>query len=69
METIILILAGLLVISVAFNGGLGFKLYTFKKNRKDTYDARQLLHDLTVNAAVVEVRRIDPQSIFLRSPR
>lgn len=47
---------------------------TYEKNQqesqKESYEVKQLLHDLTANdRAVVEMRRIDPTQIFVRSPR
>jgi len=36
-------------------------------NRPDHYDVTELLQDLVNNGAIIEVKRIDPRSIFKRS--
>lgn len=69
METLLTVLATLLGLSLAANAALALKLSQFKKHQKYTYDARQLVHDLTVSSAIVEIKRIDPAQIFLRSPK
>ncbi len=38
-----------------------------KKDRSDSYEVTELIHDLTMGKAIVEIKRIDPNSIFKRS--
>jgi hypothetical protein len=59
----------MLVCSLIVNAICLFKLSQFKTQKTSTYDARQLLHDLTAGSAHVEIRRIDPNQYFMRSPR
>ncbi len=44
-------------------------LSTAKKSSAPTTDARQLLHDLTRGEAIVRITPINPEDIFIRSPR
>jgi hypothetical protein len=70
LEITLSVLTVILTLSLSCNAALLFKFYIFKKYQKESYDARQLIHDLTANdKAIVEIRRIDPAHIFIRSPR
>lgn len=37
--------------------------------KQDSYEVIELIHDLTAGRALVEIRRIDPTSFFIRSPK
>lgn len=64
MLTYVSILLGL---SAALNAVM---VYLLKKPSKDlTYDARELLHDLTQGSAMVKISRVSGADIMLRSPR
>jgi hypothetical protein len=61
------LLAGL-VLSLSLNAFQHFK--KIKAPKQYSYEALELVNDLTrTGTAVVKITRIDPQSIFLRSPR
>lgn len=62
-----LLLLGVLVASVAVNVYLTFFKKT--KNRNMDINATELMHDLTYGRALVEIRRVAPESVFLHSPR
>jgi hypothetical protein len=58
----------LLLISVSIN------VFAFLRKKKTiskniTYDARALMADLSSGVALIEIKRIDPNHIFLKSPR
>ena len=40
-----------------------------KPEKVDSYEVQELLHDLTAGKALIEIKRIAPSSVFLRSPR
>jgi Na+-transporting NADH:ubiquinone oxidoreductase subunit NqrC len=40
-----------------------------KPQRQETYDVKELLADLLSGDGLVQVRRISPTDVFLRSPR
>jgi preprotein translocase subunit YajC len=49
-----------------------FNFIIFKKNKdrkKDSYEVIDLLHDLTSGKAIIEVKRVDPSSVFQRQVR
>lgn len=48
-----------------------FLFYRLKRKPKktETYDAKALMIDLMRGGALVEIKRLDPDSIYLRSPR
>lgn len=69
-------LASLLGLSLAANLGLVLHVRSLKTNlqrtRKapaPTLEAEQLLHDLTRGGSVVRVIPLNPEELFLRSPR
>jgi len=64
-----LFLLPLFGISLACNAFLYLKARHKPPVRQESYDARALLHDLTSGVAIIEVRRIAPTDVFLRSPR
>lgn len=66
MEIIYLSLS--LIISLFFNIYLLYQLKR-KPKKSETYDAKALMMDLMRGGALVEIKRLDPDSIFLRSPR
>jgi hypothetical protein len=69
-----------LALSVLAAASLSLNFYLFYKLRsqknqlkrvqevKPSYEAEQLMHDLTSGVAVVKITRISPGDIFLRSP-
>jgi hypothetical protein len=59
----------LLTASILLNAYLIYKLKYQKLKKTETYDAKALMVDLMRGGALVEIRRLDPESIFLRSPR
>lgn len=44
-------------------------LISQKPKKQESYEARELLSDLLSGVALVEVRRIAPAQVILRSPR
>lgn len=60
-------LAVALACSLAANAYLWWRTRTAES--EPSYDARQLLHDLTRGEAVIRIKRIDPDDILIRSPR
>lgn len=65
----VLILSNCLLASVLVNALLTYKIKQTKKERPKSYEVKELMADLAAGGALVEIRRIDPSSIFLRSPR
>jgi hypothetical protein len=68
MELYIIVILNLFILSLIAN----VYLYRRSKNtvkKQITYDARLLMQDLTAGAAMVRITRIDPNSIFLKSPK
>lgn len=63
-----LLVIGLLV-SLNLNIFMLFRERSLKKARKESYEVKELLHDLTGGHALVEIRRVSPTDVFLRSPR
>jgi len=61
--------AVLLALSLVLNAFLFWSLKSRKTPRSESYEVRELIHDLTAGAAMVEIRRIAPADVFLRSPR
>ena len=57
-----------LFLSLAANGYLFF-LFKKKPTKQESYEAQELLRDLLTGSALIEVRRIAPTDVFLRSPR
>lgn len=62
-------LASLLGLSVAANVGLGIYIASFKRRAPLSKSAEELLHDMTRGQALIRVTRVDPDDVFLRSPR
>lgn len=60
-----------LCFSLVANVVLAFFLTRASKRPKkvESYDCRQLLHDLTAGQALVKIERIAPADVFIRSPR
>lgn len=60
-----------LIVSVLILSNFLFIILYFKKPKKEvSYDNLELLSDLiNNNKAIIEVRRIAPGRLFLRSPR
>lgn len=70
MGLLILGISVCLAISVILNGYLYYRLRLLKNTpRKDTYEVMDLLQDLMAGQAVVQIKRIAPSDVFLRSPR
>jgi hypothetical protein len=69
LNTYVIIGLNILAFSLILNVYLFFKLIAFRKKKVESYDARQLLHDLTKGTAVVSVTRLDPENLMVRSPR
>ena len=65
----ILILVILLTVSIGFNSILIYKTHKNKKERPRSYEVADLMHDLLDGKALVEVRRISPVDVFIKSPR
>lgn len=57
-----------LVLSIALNIFLYIKLKSSKHKPEASYEASDLLSDLLKGRALIEVRRIAPESVFLHSP-
>lgn len=64
-QFIIIIISSL---SIALNAYLLFRLKN-KIKKTESYEVKHLLADLAQGGALVEIRRLDPHSVFLRSPR
>lgn len=64
---VLAVVSGFLVLSLGLNAFLFFKSKSPKPQQ--TYDVRELLHDLTLGGALVQIKRVDPNDVFLRSPR
>ncbi|MES3012639.1 MAG: hypothetical protein V4750_02780 [Pseudomonadota bacterium] len=64
-------LVGLLLVSLSGNAFLYILLSKSYKKPVETrtLTAEALLHDLTEGSALVRVERINPNDVFLRSPR
>ena len=65
-------LAFILTLSLTFNAYLYLiirKLNAQPPKRVLTVEAQQVLHDLTRGAAIVKITPVNPEEIFLRSPK
>lgn len=59
-----------LICSTAANVYLLIQNTKLKKYQSEpSYEAQQLLHDLTRGSGLVKITRVDPSEVFLRSPR
>ncbi len=61
--------SALLLLSMALNVYLLFKISKKAKERAPNYDATALLHELTAGPALIKVEYVDPTRYMLRSPR
>lgn len=59
----------LLGFSIAANAFMTFLLYKKKTRKTESYEVKQLLHDLTAGAGLVRVERVDPADVFIRNTR
>jgi hypothetical protein len=62
-------LAVALLISCACNAFFVYRRKQALSQPKYTHDAAMILNDLTRGGSVIRISRIDPQDIYLRSPR
>lgn len=69
MRVELLILSGLLAASLGLNAFWFWKFKKAPRAREQTYDCKELLSDLLAGSALVQVRRIAPADVLLRSPR
>jgi hypothetical protein len=70
MTWLLVTLAALLAASISLSVYLSIRIKKISKAPAETYDARELLHDLTSPGfSMVEIRRVSPASIMIRSPR
>lgn len=46
--------------------GFIYYLYSKKSQKVETYDVKQLLHDLTRGSALIKIERVDTSDILLR---
>jgi hypothetical protein len=58
-----------LLVSLSFNAFLFFRLKHSKKQPAPTLDAQTLLHDLMQGGAVLRITVLNPEGLFLRSPK
>lgn len=56
-------------LSLAVNALFIYRFKTTKHKPLESYEVRDLLHDLTSGDALVHIKRIAPTDVFLRSPR
>jgi hypothetical protein len=63
-----LVLTLVLALSVAGNAFLGLRLKE-KLKKQPTYDATELLRNLVRGDALIVVRCVDPENVFIRSVR
>ncbi len=56
----------LICASVALNVHLHLKMKRLKRAPTESLEVRDLLHDLTAGEAFIQVKRVDPASVFLR---
>lgn len=56
-------------LSLAINAIFVYRIKTTKNKPLESYEVRDLLHDLTAGDALVQIKRIAPSDVFLRSPR
>lgn len=69
MEITLTLLANAFGLSLAFNVFQFRKFRKLKKAGPSSYEVRDLLRDLSAGEALVAIRRIDPSSVMLHSPR
>lgn len=62
-------LAVLFLLGSLLNLFLIFKIKRSKPPVQETYDVKELLHDLSAGEAIVRISRVAPADVFLRSPR
>jgi hypothetical protein len=63
------VIALFLGVSLSANFYLFKKLKSAKSAARDSYELQQFLHDLTGGTGLVQVSRIAPANVLLRSPR
>lgn len=56
-------------LSIAANAYFLWLYFQPKSKLKQSYEAKELLHDLSRGDALIRVSRVDPSDVFLRSPR
>ena len=55
--------------SVSLNAYLAIRLKRSKKQPAPTLDAQALMHDLMSGGAVLKITVLNPEGLFLRSPK
>ena len=68
MTLVLVILINLSILSIALNIYFLFKFRSLKKKRPQSIELREFLTDILSGPALLEVNRIDPQSIFVHNP-
>lgn len=60
-----------LTLSLAVNGALSLLYWRSRKTpqKRLSVSAQEILHDLTGNGAMIEIRRLSPGDYLMRSPR
>lgn len=69
MELLYGSLAALFILSLAVNAYLFILLRKSAKTRPESYEVKDLLRDLMAGRGLIEIKRIAPESFFIRSPR
>jgi hypothetical protein len=66
LEYAVMGLSGALALSLCLNGFLALLVRRLKKTPppQQTYDALQLMHDLTAGSALVQIKRIAPENMY-----
>lgn len=62
------LISALLALSLILNSYLLIKVRA-RKARQESYEVINLLHDLTAGKGLIEIKRIAPVDVFMRSPR
>ena len=68
MELALAILSACLILSLAGNVTLAIHIRRSRKQRPDSYELKDFMRDM-LERGLLEVRRVDPTNIMLRSPR
>ena len=65
----IVLVAALLILSVIFNIYQTITLKKLKKKRVESYEVKNLLHDLLAGEGYIKVTRIAPTDFYLKRPQ
>ena len=69
MQTTLIIVSNLFFLSILLNAYLFLRLKKAKKQRPESYELTEFIADMAAGKGLVEIKRVHPGNVFLRSTR